>query len=38
MDIDIIRERMESMQQDLLEKYRSEFGKPENESTEDNNR
>lgn len=37
MDIDRVRERMESMQQKFLERYRSEFEEPENEDSEDNN-
>lgn len=37
MDIDRIRERMETMQQQFLERYRSEFDNPESEGSEDKN-
>ncbi len=37
MDIDRIRKRMETMQQKFLERYRSEFEKPENDDSEDVN-
>ena len=37
MDIDRIRKRMETMQQQFLERYRSEFEDPGNRSSEDGN-
>lgn len=38
MDIERVRERMESMQQNFLERYRSEFEEPENGGSKDDNR
>lgn len=37
MDIDRIRKRMETMQQQFLERYQSEFEKSDNEGSEDGN-